>query len=140
MGQCGCGDTSPNYKIAGHDGLIYTFQVYPGCRYCSTPAGIVISQYEPDDHHWAEYATPLPIDPFNDNTRSGEICLPILCPDVLKKKMLAWLKEAQEGLDEDDGYDADGAIQDGIDECFIEAVTETFDEWRKQIAKIKDAH
>jgi hypothetical protein len=56
MGECGCGNTNPDYRFDGPDGIIYTVQFYTGCTNgCETPAGIILSRYYPEDTGWAAH-------------------------------------------------------------------------------------
>lgn len=40
MGACGCADYNGQWRLAGPKGLVYVVEVYDGCEYCETPAGV----------------------------------------------------------------------------------------------------
>lgn len=51
MGECGCGATNLLAKFPGPDGVMYGLEVYPGCRYCGTPIGVVMHRFDPSAKH-----------------------------------------------------------------------------------------
>lgn len=42
MGQCGCGDFYPQFKLPGPNGSIYAIELFSGCHDCRSPAGVSI--------------------------------------------------------------------------------------------------
>lgn len=44
MGQCGCGDFKPNFKLPGPNGSVYCIELFSGCHDCRAPAGVVIEK------------------------------------------------------------------------------------------------
>lgn len=53
MGQCGCGDFYPLWKLPGPDGSQYTIELLPACDYCREPLAVRISQLRGDAlDHW----------------------------------------------------------------------------------------
>ena len=49
MGQCGCGDFHPQFKLPGPEGSFYALQLYTGCLDCRTPAGIIVAKLKGDE-------------------------------------------------------------------------------------------
>ena len=49
MGQCGCGDFSGDFKFKGPKGITYVLQVYPPCKECDNPAGMIIYSMNEED-------------------------------------------------------------------------------------------
>lgn len=49
MGQCGCSDFQPDFKIAGPGDYTYVVSVYRSCDHCETPAGVLIYKMSPED-------------------------------------------------------------------------------------------
>lgn len=69
MGECGCGNTNPDYRFAGPGRITYTVQYYTGCNNgCQTPAGIILSRYFPEDDEWASHAREVPWNTFGDRS------------------------------------------------------------------------
>lgn len=46
MGECGCAADTPLVQFPGPEGVTYSLEVYPGCHYCSTPAGVVVRRVD----------------------------------------------------------------------------------------------
>jgi len=44
MGQCGCGNFNGIARIKAPNKTWYVIQIYPGCRYCDTSAGVLLHQ------------------------------------------------------------------------------------------------
>lgn len=128
MGECGCGDFVGDFKFPGPGKDIYVLDVYPGCRDCDTPAGIVIYRFTPKEAgEWGcERVEKLDISSIGTG-------IPVLDPNILKKKMRAFAEPVKEE------YDADGLVQDAVDDCFIESSRATFDEWLKEREKHRKA-
>lgn len=82
MGQCGCGDFTYNkaHKVGGK---ILAQQIYYGCQYCDTPAGVVLHLMSPKEaKNWG--VTPeghFPMD--TDSKDYGMLCIPVIHPTQL---------------------------------------------------------
>ena len=53
MGQCGCGDETPNVRFPGPEGVTYALEIYSSCHYCHTPAAVTVYRIA-DDSEYAE--------------------------------------------------------------------------------------
>ena len=112
MGECGCSDFQPDFRFRGPGDKWYIVQSYPSCRNCDTPVGVILYLSTPKDaemwglEHVKEVSIPS----------EGQL-IPVLHPRILKDRLAAWLlKSAQ--------YTA-GEL---MEECFTEAVHESFDD------------
>ncbi|MDX1527023.1 MAG: hypothetical protein R3337_00260 [Gammaproteobacteria bacterium] len=71
MGECGCGNTHPDFRFPGPPGVVYGVQFYQGCRDCDTPAGVIFYRWdENDDAEWFEGVPELPFRPFSDGVHA----------------------------------------------------------------------
>jgi hypothetical protein len=140
MGECGCGNTNPDYRFDGPDGIIYTVQFYTGCNNgCETPSGIILSRYLPEDAEWAAHAKEVPWNTFGERPdESGDFCIPIIDKDVLREKLVAFGSGVVIGGDDPDGYDTlDDFLQDALGECLIDAVSASIQKWENELKRQK---
>ena len=142
MGECGCGNTNIQLKFTGPDGVVYGIQIYPGCRECGSPAGVIIYRFDtkndPDAAMWLEGAKDVQWNPYGTTLADGaDLCIPVLDPDKLKKAMVAFSKDqtVSTNPDDDADYEPVGFVEDAVDECLHEAICETADEWLTQTRK-----
>jgi len=107
-------------RFPAPNGDVYILDTYEGCRECGTAAGVTLYRFTTAEAaEWCvDDASILPV----DNMGTG---VSVVDPRILKQMMLEWL--AGYGGE----YDAEGAIQDGIDECFLAAAMKTVGEWDK---------
>lgn len=87
MGECGCGATSLDYKFAGPEGITYGIEIYSGCYYCDTPAGVVLHRYTQEDD-WSEaileHVPEAPFLGWQGATEGwGEVALPVISREGL---------------------------------------------------------
>lgn len=59
MGECGCGATDIAVQLPGPGDVKYGIEIYPGCRYCATPAGIVVHRFDPSASNGADVGEDL---------------------------------------------------------------------------------
>jgi len=81
MGECGCGDYNAFAKFPAPGGHAYVLQLYNGCEYCDTPAGVIIEHVrKPElvDRDWESLPT---IDFFKNH----ELAIPVVDPQQLLK-------------------------------------------------------
>lgn len=87
MGQCGCGDFYPDFKLPGPDGILYAIQLYRGCHECHTPVGVIVSRLKGDEIETWD-AQELPDLEFNEISESyHEALLPVVEPTVVAKHL-----------------------------------------------------
>jgi hypothetical protein len=62
MCECGCTSMNVGYRLAGGKGFFYVVQMYPGCRNCVAPPGIVIRRITKDhcEHDYLKHLPELP--------------------------------------------------------------------------------
>lgn len=88
MGQCGCGDFLPQFKIPGPGRSLYTLQVYMPCDYCQTPAGVIVSRLDGPEEIESWDAQHLPDLPFNAvSNRHHEKFLGVADPKAIAKHL-----------------------------------------------------
>jgi hypothetical protein len=117
MGACGCADTSPEIRLPGPEGVHYGIEIYPGCQYCYTPAGVVVYRFDDDEAEiWlmgteeAEFQTYLGI--------NGEIVRPVLEARFLAEELADWREDEEV---------TEGEIQQALPQ----AVWKTLDNWNQ---------
>lgn len=118
MCECACGNIEGQLRFPAPDGDVYILDIYPGCRDCDTPAGVTIyrfTQAEVAEWHVGD-ARPLRVD-------NAGAAVSVIGARVLAETMLSWLRAV------DGEYEAEGAIEDGVDECFYTAARKTIAEW-----------
>ena len=59
MGECGCAYMNVGYRLVGGKDFFYVVQMYPGCRNCTAPPGIIIRRIG-KDHDERDYLKHLP--------------------------------------------------------------------------------
>jgi hypothetical protein len=96
MCECGCMSMNVGYRIPADKGF-YVVQMYPGCRNCVAPPGIVIRRITKD--HWEhEYLKRLPELP--EMVIDGQTEFTIKCgldPDEFVKAVCKQVKVGQFG-------------------------------------------
>jgi hypothetical protein len=117
MCECGCANIIGHLRFPAPDGDVYILDFYPGCRDCDTAAGITIYRFTPAETEEWHVTDAKPV-----NVDNTGFPLSVVSPRLLSDAMTKWLGS-------NDDYDAEGAIQDGIAECFYDAARKTFDEW-----------
>ena len=80
MGQCGCNDFQPMAWFEGPDDDLYAVELYPGCEYCGTPAGVVIYRLDPEYTELWELREYPKIEPD-----LAGICITVMNPETLSK-------------------------------------------------------
>jgi hypothetical protein len=127
MCECGCGNTEPDWRLPGPDGITYAIQVYPSCSDCGTPAGLIVYRFTAEEaRSWGvNDCLELPIHPYMRGSVFGDCRIPIVHPRLLKKKLVELMRNVPEE------YDPDGYLEDSFDEAFADAVAETFEEWKR---------
>lgn len=124
MGDCGCSAFNALFKIKGPGKTMYIIDIYPSCKECFTPAGVIL--YKMDKKAMKEWnCENIPELEFPDEC---EIYIPVLYPEILKSKMLETVTKEELIHDE---YDAQGYIEDCLDYGFIDAVRETTEQFKK---------
>lgn len=82
MGECGCGATVLDYKFPGPEGIAYGIEIYSGCHYCHTPAGVVLHRYTAEDDWAQDFLEGVPDAPFQgfqgETEGWGEVALPVV--------------------------------------------------------------
>ncbi len=89
MCECGCSMGNPTYRLQGPAGVCYVIELYPGCRNCSAPPGMVIKRIHKNHDNRDELAE-IPHLPFIVS-RDGAEC-PIKCgpdPDEFSEGVVA---------------------------------------------------
>lgn len=88
MGQCGCGDFYPDFKLPGPDGALYAIQLYRGCHECQTPVGVIITRLKGAEEieDWeAQHAPDLAFNEISEGLQ--EVLLPIVEPTTVAKHL-----------------------------------------------------
>jgi len=129
MGQCGCGDYSPSFKMPGPRGIVYTISFYRACDYCETPSGIIINRMDKRSQRDFDVGD-LPDAPFNAYSETepinGDLCLAVLDPAHLR----AAVEASFLGMDEEEMADktnesiADTVVEEALNEAFIQTMGE----------------
>lgn len=119
MGACGCGDFRGDLRFPGPGGDVYVIDLYHGCDYCGTPAGIVLHRFTPDEAvRWGvDQAETL------DVTQDG-VGVPVMDPEIMRRLMV---KEAASEMKEA----IDDVLNDVIRRGFRDASWKTQSEWAK---------
>lgn len=109
MCECGCGDFNASWRLPGPKGTTYSIQVYPGCDFCDTPAGILIGKHSKEDAAaWGVPDLPEPTFPkLNDKDYDGaQFAIPVFHPQELVRAMSKRLEPALlRSVDDDDAED-----------------------------------
>lgn len=119
MGQCGCCDYQPEFKLEGPAGTVYTIQLDPGCRYCDEHRiGLIVHRLKDETaHDWEAYRTdPLEFKSVDDGGNFAEARYLVLNPDHLIKR----LTEELGGSIEDP--DLAEIVKDAVRETMQEAI------------------
>ena len=91
MGACGCGDYHGGFKFPGPRGVVYTVAVYPGCSVCDAPAGVMLHRFVgKEDAMWHENDEPAPFYNYRGELAAngtGELFIPLLAPDAVRKQL-----------------------------------------------------
>lgn len=98
MGECGCMNHNPDFKLKGENGVVYTISKYKACDYCVTPHGYTVFFHERDDELFdTDHVPELPF-------QYGYACLDSFNPWEFKQKVIQelkkWSKEFGEPIDE----------------------------------------
>jgi hypothetical protein len=130
--ECGCGEFSPSYQFAGPDGLTYTLSIYPGCKDCETPAGVVINRMTPEDvSEWDVASVPqLPIVAYSKRSVSGECGIPVLDSRLLTEKIAEAISPLADVAKEYDSA-SDMLSDSDMPDIVTDAVCETLEKYRK---------
>jgi hypothetical protein len=119
MGACGCGDTRVDVKLPGPDGITYGIQVYAGCDYCGTPAGIIVYRFcSEQDECWHRESPEPQWNLYQGDSGTGEFVVPILSDDEARKVAESAPKRGMRDW-----------IDDGLTGRIHEAVYNTIDTW-----------
>jgi hypothetical protein len=106
MGQCGCSDTIPDFRLPGPDGVHYGIQIYSSCHYCVTPAGVDIYRFDDTGaEEWLDGVPEAPFTPYNaDAPIAAQLSIPVLEPAELAKAIGRDQREDAEynGADDED--------------------------------------
>lgn len=117
MGECGCAATSPEVRLPGPEGVQYGIEIYPGCSYCLTPAGVVVYRFDDDEaENWL-----MDVDEAEFNTYqgiNGEWVRPVVGAEHLAAALADWLED--DVVDERD-----------IQQTLSDAVWRTADAWSR---------
>ena len=123
MGACGCIGINYPFKEELADGRILLVGVYPSCRYCDSPAGVLFWAVSKQDFQdWHQRAKPL---------LDGQemTAIPVADPRFIREAMT----KALTGVKPDEG--------DCIDEVLAEVIAEeTFPELRDVVSKTEEEH
>lgn len=117
MCECGCTSSGSFYKLPVRGDVFYLIQLYPGCRNCVAPPGIVMRRIGPhtDDYdHWRDVPElpSMPVDGSHEWTiKTG------MDPDEFVKAMMTQTKD--QGLS---NYRADDMIHDLADIVWDESI------------------
>ena len=126
MGQCGCGDTTPDYQFPGPDGVIYAIQIYQSCHDCQSPAGVEIYRFDPNSEDTEDWVRGVPELDFmgypHDDTRDAQAFISVLDPEHM---VAALVKVAEE-----DGDDRPQPSETAVRFALPEAVYRTLSAWK----------
>lgn len=137
MGECGCGDTSPDFRFPGPDGITYAIQLYPGCDYCGTPIGIIVYRFGPGSEFWHEHLPEPPWRRYSPTTVDADFMVPIVDDETLAASIVE--HTGDKGFAEDDDYEnLSDALADELQHALAHAVCSVFDRWKVQIAEHKE--
>lgn len=114
MCECGCVGMGPKYKLPGPIGTTYTIQVYPGCRDCGTPIGLVVSHFaaEVANDHAIEDVAPMKLEEVFSG--HSEAAITILHPPNLRHELASFLLGAAVVGDK---IEAEVTAEDAVDHC-----------------------
>lgn len=86
MCECGCNMGNPTYRMPIDKVTCYVVSLYPGCRNCSAPPGIIIRKVEKNSIFWEESqeAPLLPLTKVDECTEVSIKCGPD--PDEFRNK------------------------------------------------------
>jgi hypothetical protein len=129
MGACGCSDYNGGLKFPGPDGVVYTIAVYPGCRDCDAPAGVILHRFvEERDIDWHEHDPPVPFRNYKGKVvegETGEFAIPLLNPRVAREK-LGELFAGAKILSDGDEWDFKEYVNDGCPDEFDDVLVDGF--------------
>lgn len=89
MGECGCGDTTPEFRLPGPDGITYGIEIYGSCHYCETPAGVVIYRFDAAEAAvWLDGVEDAPLMAYDpERPTNAQLAIPIVDPEFLMKAL-----------------------------------------------------
>lgn len=131
MGACGCGDTTPMFRMPGPAGVVYGVEVYESCHYCETPAGVVLYRFDEADDN-AIFVEGLPEAPFvsynTEQPTDAQLAIPVVDPRHLAQAMTAHYEESG-------SYDGDETSREIAEQdtqyVLPDAVHRTLAEWHR---------
>ena len=121
MGQCGCSESYPEFKLKGPDGIYYTVEVAYPCPYCRNPASIIVHKWD-DKQDIEIFDIESEPDPVYNSL--NEVVISLADEGVIKNYLLQGLKEYIQGI-KDDG---DQVSYDDIKEWINMAFDDNFDD------------
>ena len=120
MGECGCGNYQPRWRLPGPGGIVYTIETYRGCDYCQTPSGVVIYRHDAETAaSWGDEGVDvLPFVPYSGGP-SGQFAITVFDHERMRREIAAHFADA----DEEEMADQTGeSIADEIVDCVLPEV------------------
>lgn len=102
MGQCGCCDFHPEFKLEGPPGVVYTIQLDPGCPDCQEHRiGLIIHRLEGETiTAWDAQHTPdFEMKEVDDGGKFAEARYLVLNPEHLERRLIEELGASFENPD-----------------------------------------
>jgi hypothetical protein len=118
------------YRFPGPEGVTYGVQIYPSCHYCSTPAGVDLYRFGPDEaDEWLDGVEEAPFVPYsNDDRVNAQLAIPVVDPEKLAEAMSHHYEEAAA----EDGDETSREIaEEDMRHVLPDAVYKTLEEWHR---------
>lgn len=126
MCECGCTSMHVGYRLAAGKGFFYVVQMYPGCRNCVAPPGIIIRRITKEhcEHDYLKHLPELPAMVMDGDTEFTIKCG--LDPDEFVKAVCKQVKDGgfvgQKISVEDGAHDLADLVWDEAINCCPEAI------------------